>query len=244
MPTLSSYVPISITGGGGISTTSYLPLTINGIIGTLATIGTGAGVPLTINGGSDTGLLSIGGYIPLVVPDIGPNGSIPLVVGPPNPSFETPAFPLSITGGTPTNYLSYMPLYLDVDDQETKYGTIPLFVQADENVYNAIPLFVQVNYGTGDIPLYIRGVGYKLINDGPFDNSGYFPYAASLNLFIKKIQAGEVFPLFLQAATGESYDSIPVSIFGVEGISTGSIPLIVFDQDESDDVPLYVRGGL
>lgn len=242
MPTINLYLPLTITGGG-IETHNYLPLSVSAITGAITWTST-TGVPLYIGGGSGTGLLSIGGYVPLVIPDVGPTGSIPLVIGSPNSSIQTPAFPLSIRGGTYSPGSSYIPLYVNVDDQETKYETIPLFVQADETVYRAIPLFVQVNYGSDDIPLFIQGIGYKLINDGPFDNSGYFPYAASLDLFIKKMQGGEIIPLFLQAATGESFDSIPVSVFGVQGINTGNIPLVIFDQDENDDIPLYVRGGL
>lgn len=247
MPTITnSGMPMTITGGG-IESSAYIPIYTFGITGELGKSNIDNsynGRPLYISGGTGSGMLAVDGYIPMVIPDTSPTGSLSLIINPPDSVFESPVFSLFIRGGTYTGTTNYIPSFIKVDDQETKYNTFPLYISTNETVYESIPMFVQVNYGSGDIPVYIRGIGYKLINNGPFDNSGYIPFMETLDLFINRIEASEIIPLFLKATDDTAFATIPVSLSGVEGLQTASIPLAFFDQDETLSVPLYIRGRL
>lgn len=233
--------PLFIKGGVGTQETGYFPVYTFGVSGVYNST-SDQRPPLFINGGIGDGLLTIGGYIPMVLTDVSPFDTIPLIINPPDSTFESPVFSLFIRGGTYTTAGGYIPSFIKVDDTETKYNTFPLYISVNETVYESIPMFVQVNYGSGSVPIYIRGIGYKLINDGPFDNSGYIPFAESLDLFINRVEASEVIPLFLKATDDTSFATIPMALGGVEGLQTASIPLSFFDQDILLTMPLYVRG--
>lgn len=179
------------------------------------------------------------GYIPLYVHQGNTTGYIPIFIGPAIESVSS-GLPLSLTGTTSTILpaSSYMPMFVQVDDTEVVTLNIPLYVAVNDTIYSDIPIYVAaVDWLSDSIPLFLIGVGYKTNNAGPFDNSGYFPFGQSLDIFINRATYSEAIDIFVYCE-----DTAPSISPTITATTTVVTTIGIISPSPTANIPLYIRG--